>query len=140
MFKRREEDEDVGASETYSQSSHEDDDDDEIEDDNVPFWRQHWPALVAAVVAAVVSHSYNTRSSVALFPFLEPSTVKHAHLESFVRTANVSFCPSPQGRQHPRLNVLDFYIPQEYYSTLHDFYLADSLDVDSYADLLTSKS
>jgi hypothetical protein len=144
----------VGASETYSQSSHEDndeeDDDDEVMslDDNgsekkeVPFWRQHFLAFIVALLAAAASHWYNTsrsgRSANVLFPYAEPSTSKHAHLEGFLRTANISFCNGNEYdfrfRSPPKdtLEVMDFYIPQDHFEALQTLYQADDAEDDYY--------
>jgi prolyl 4-hydroxylase len=140
-------DDEVRAAETYSVSSHEaeddcdndddvDDDDDAVtvnDADDKPFWRQHWLAVVVAVLAASATQYFRTQPSETLFPFLERSSSKHAHLDSFDRTANISFCttmPNSKGT----LDWMEFYIPQEYFETLKAFYLADDLK-DDYYDL-----
>lgn len=139
------EEEDVAAAETYSQSSHDEgdhDDDDDVaslemdDNDAMPFWRQHWLALVVAIMAAMASHWYTgtsngTRSSY-LFPFVERSTLKHAHLEGFSRTANISFCNDHKSVAKQSLEVMDFYIPLDYYDTLRSFYQADQIEDDHY--------
>jgi hypothetical protein len=148
-----EEEEEFAAAETYSQSSHEDEHDDndddeslayEDEEDNTPqeaFWRQHILAIVVALLASVGSHFYSqqqqtlARSSVTENHSYSSSS-KHAHLEQYVRTANISFClstplPKMSGAKSG-LKVMDFYIPQEQYQTLQVFYQADEAEDDLY--------
>ena len=137
------EEDDMRATETYSLSSHEgdddedgdeDDDDDEDTDEDVPPWRQHWLAVVVAVLAASATHllhSQRSEASSSMFPFLEQSTSKHAHVDSFERTANVSFCHT-QPHSKDGLEGMDFYIPREHYEALQAFYLADEVQDDFY--------
>jgi hypothetical protein len=138
------EEDDVRAADTFSQSSHEgdedsdDDDKDDIHDSHdIPFWRQHWLAALVAVLAASATHFFHSQllsqSSTLIFPFLEPSTSKHAHLGSFDRTANISFC-NTLPRSKDSLDWMDFYIPRDHYEVLQAFYLADEAEDDYYDD------
>jgi len=148
-FSSEKEEEEVGASETYSHSSQEDDHDDDDDDlsidenenkkEDAPFWRQHRLAIVTALIAAACSHWYNTSGAAtgdkhSRFPFLEASTSKHAYLEDFRRTANISFCRNTiiRDTSSSPLEMLDFYIPQEHYETLLAFYQADDAEDDYY--------
>ena len=127
-------DDELAAAETYSRSSHEDSSDDDEshydeDEEPTPFWRQHFVAIMVALVAASVSHLYS-QSQVVSMP--EKSSSKHAHLEDYVRTANISFCQSLPERIERRLQLMDFYIPQEYFESLQIFYQADEAQDDMY--------
>ena len=124
-FAKEEDDAVVAETETYSQSTHGDEDDDSAEDedeydDDISWWallREHWFAMVIAVLAASLGHWYtNSANSNMATVTLEP----HDHLRSFQRLANVSFCPLHhpllQQQQQPttgissRLQVMDFFL------------------------------
>lgn len=134
----------VAAADTYSQSSHDDHDDyedevmslqgdDDDEEEEQPFWRQHWLAITVALVAAVVSHWYSSKGTTgSLFESLDLSTTKHAHLDGFSRTANISFCNDYMSLSKDSLAVMDFYIPLDFYDTLRAFYQADQMEDDFY--------
>jgi hypothetical protein len=131
------EEHDVAATETYSQSDDEydgDDDYDELqeEDEQQPFWRQHLPAILIAFVAAIAGHVYNNLSSRNTWYFPSQSTIKHAYLEDYVRTANITFCQNLPASDNKHISVMDFFIPQEYYSTLIKYYQADEVQDDMY--------
>lgn len=143
----------VGVSETYSHSSAEDEyedemdmeddhDDEEEEDDEAPFWKQHWVAIVVGIAATIASHWYNTSVSLNkpanLFPFLETSTSKHAHVDGFVRTANISFCGQPVTKGPLSLELMDFYIPMESYDALQGLYHAD-VTQDDYNEIVPQR-
>jgi hypothetical protein len=134
---------DVAAAETYSHSSHEEDDydnEDSIvngEEEEQPFWRQHLPAILIAFMAAVAGHVYNQQKDSSSFSLFQPnqSTVKHPHVEQFVRTSNISFCQSLPAGGNKHLKQMDFYIPQEQLDTLQKYYLADETQDDMYEQL-----
>jgi hypothetical protein len=134
---------DVAAAETYSHSSHEEedyDDEDSVVDgeEEQPFWRQHLPAILIAFMAAVAGHVYNQQqqdsSSFSLF-YPNQSTVKHPHVEHYVRTSNISFCQSLPASGNKHLQQSDFYIPQEQLDTLQKYYQADETQDDMYEQL-----
>lgn len=135
---------DVAAAETYSHSSREDgeyDDAESIFDDEEeeqPFWRQHFPAILIAFAAAVAGHVYNQQqgSSSSLFLFQpNQSTIRHPHVEQYVRTANISFCQSLPAATNQHLKQMEFFIPQGHFDTLQNFYQADESQDDMYEEL-----
>eukprot|EP00934_Nitzschia_sp_Nitz4_P001876 Nitzschia sp. Nitz4//scaffold6_size259037//149610//151475//NITZ4_001086-RA/size259037-augustus-gene-0.322-mRNA-1//-1//CDS//3329556929//1876//frame0 len=132
------------AAETYSHSSEEAEDeldDEELEEseDSAPFWREHWVAIVMALLATVVVHFYNNPDSFqdsglpALLPFLEESTSPHNYLDHHKRMANISFCPrTSRGDATKSLASMDFFIPKEFFQTLQIYYHADEAQDDFY--------
>lgn len=126
-----------------------DDYDDEIdESEDIPFWRQHFVAILIAVVASTVVHFNNQTSMVGNagsassmfprfpFPSLSGNAVdKHEHLAGFSRTANISFCRQEmQAAPSKRLHSMDFYLPRNHFESLQAFYVADQTEDDSYTD------
>lgn len=145
----------------FSDDDEDDNDDDDEEEDEeeeeeqfdnqqVPFWKQHWVAIVIAFVASVVGQCYNQSQTTAttsswsmslntFLPPLENSTERHNHLKGFIRTANISFCLSddimPPTMATGRLKLMDFFLSKELFPTLQAIYLADQEDrSDSYSD------
>eukprot|EP00980_Cylindrotheca_fusiformis_P007358 scaffold1525_cov142-Cylindrotheca_fusiformis.AAC.158 len=143
-------DKDVAVAETYSHSSLEEEEEEEDydEEDSIgsnddeeaqpPFWKQHWPAMFIAFLAAVTGHLYNQQQQQSSSSFLfapNESTNRHPYVEDFVRTANISFCPTISSPNKRHLKTMDFYIPQEYFTTLQQFYQADEAQDDMYETL-----
>ena len=131
--------------------------DDEIgESEDVPFWKEHFFAILVAFIASIVVHSTNqsgttgTMGSAKTFlpsflvgQFLGNSLEKHDHLIGYSRTANVSFCRQEiQPAASKRLHSMDFYLPRDHFETLQSFYVADELEGNSYteSDILVSSS
>lgn len=126
----------------------EDDDCEDDEDDfddptvDVPFWKQHSVAIAIALAASVAGHWYTQQGTASpssfrspfAFPTQESSVERHPHLDGFARTANISFCQSlPESAPgSPRLQLMDFYIPRDYFDTMQAFYVADQMEDDTY--------
>jgi len=151
------------ATETFD-SDHEDDDDesaDEYEDEideieDIPFWRQHFFAIVIAFVASTVVHFNNQtphNGEVGSISSILPRFVnrlssgkffqRHDHLNDFSRTANISFCyKATQPSKSESLRAMDFYLPREHFEALQGFYIADQIEDDSYSktDIMMSDS
>ena len=124
--------------------------------EDVPFWREHFFAILIAFVASIAVHSANQSSSTGTMgsvksflptfligPLLGNSLEKHDHLIGFSRTANVSFCRQDvQPSASERLHSMDFYLPRDNFETLQSFYVADQIEDNSYAesDILVSSS
>jgi prolyl 4-hydroxylase len=67
---------------------------------------------------------------------LANSIEKHDHLEGFVRTANISWCHQLPMKVTGRLQIMDFYLSREYFTTIQSFYVADQQDdISTYADI-----
>lgn len=129
---------DVAATETFSQSSNEvneydgdDGSEGEYSDDEEtqPFWKEHLVAIVIAVAAAIGGHFYNQRQA---FTIINDSTTKHPYVESFIRMANTSFCHSLPRHSDPHLSLMDFYVPDEHFKVLEMYYQADEAQDDMY--------
>ena len=117
------------------------------DENNIPFWKQHFVAIVIAFVASIIGHLYNQslmngsnsyyHEQINTFlPPLDNSVERHDHLEGFVRTANISWCHQLPMRVNGRLQMMDFYIPREYFTTIQTFYVADQQDdISTYADI-----
>ena len=152
---------------TFSQSDDDDDNDEEssssssvLDDDEddegssswksilVSAWKQHLFAILVAVGAAMYSHQHlagpnDTSTTDRQHP--HPSLTshpKHAHLENFYRTANISFChtlpPAPTNSMSisdSRMKLMDFYIPDHLVDTMRLFYHADVAEDDFYENL-----
>jgi prolyl 4-hydroxylase len=136
---------------TFSSDDEEDEDyeeeeEDQLEGEDVPFWKQHFVAIMIAFVAAMIGHVYNNQSRASFsgafmintfLPPLENSMDRHDHLERFVRTANISFCLNAMPTMATgRLQVMDFYLPREHFPALQTYFLADQEDdAENYAEL-----
>lgn len=147
LHSKMEGEKEVEIAETYSQSSEEDDeyfdrddDDDSSEGDDDPdgpepllFWRQHFAAILVAIMATGASHFYHQRRGGGQsLPFAAESSIKHAHVDSYVRTANISFCHSLPEMTSSRLQLMSFYVPQDQFDTLKAFYQADEAEDNMY--------
>ncbi|CAJ1946236.1 unnamed protein product [Cylindrotheca closterium] len=139
-------DETVAAAETYSHSEDDDEEYDEedsvIEAEEVPFWRQHLPAIMIAIVATVASHLWNQsqQQQSTLLKMPELSTQKHPHVNDYRRMANISFCPNEKvtgGKKF--LKPMEFFIPTESYDTIVKYYQADDVEDDLYEQLQYSE-
>jgi prolyl 4-hydroxylase len=151
------EEDDYGDStdEELEEEEEENDDDNDFADEEeeehfeshqVPFWKQHWIAILIALVASITGHFYNqnrtaTKDPLSLFtntflPPLENSTERHSHLSGFIRTANITFCLSDMPPMATgRLKLMDFYLSKDHFPTIQAMYLADKADrSDSYTD------
>jgi prolyl 4-hydroxylase len=133
---------DAAAADTFSHSSNEDHDDDEYSydgddaeaEEKVPFWRQHLWAIVVSVIAATASHLVQqshreNADEVQVSP-------RHAYVDKFHRTANISFCQSlPEEISGGGLKTMDFYIPQDLFESVVAYYQADEFEDDLYENL-----
>jgi len=123
-------------------------DDEMDENEDIPFLRQHFFAIVIAFVASIAVHlneqiptSGTAGWTISMFPrfLFRPSfgnsVDKHDHLKGFSRTANISFCKQEiQPAATERLHSMDFYLPREHFESLQAFYVADQTEDDLYAD------
>lgn len=138
-------DETVAVAETYSHSEDDEEyDDDSVveEEEEVPFWRQHLPAIMIAFVAAMAGHLWNqSQQQSTLLKTPEFSTLQHPHVQDYRRTANISFCPNEKivhgGNEF--LKSMDFFVPTEFHDTIVKYYQADIVEDDLYEQLRYSK-
>ena len=147
--------------EESSSDSYDDDDDDDDDDDEDSlslaevltsghFWRQHAIAIVVACLATILAVWYQseqhsssqlqqTHSSWRWWLGLGPARhdeawfSKHAHLDNYQRTANISFC-SVLGEISSETGLvgMDFDISHQWIQALHWHFVADSWQDDEY--------
>lgn len=147
----------------------EDEDEDEVRDEDeeedsslwnelASGWKQHVFAIFVAILATAVAYSYQSQlPSSLMMPTTSPLSSssseqllykKHAHLERYQRTANISFCghgivvsdadltsiPTPiihtATFDSPEMVTMDFNIPKKLLPTLAMHYAADVLQDD----------
>jgi prolyl 4-hydroxylase len=178
-------DDDKGSQEDDDESSQEtdqeDDDDDEEDDDDETSslwtelangWKQHILAVFVAIAATALAFSSQAQIPSSLLMQMAPTTSSslsssqrihethvHAHLKSYHRTANISFCGHGQGivvveeeddddestATHTstttfEMRPMDFHIPKKLIPTLALHYAADLLQDDDYTSLLALDS
>ena len=107
------------------------------DDDNLPFWKQHWQAVVIAFLAATAGHLFQ-RTQLAPQPEYDNKySPKHGYVDGFHRTANISFCPTlPKGNiPSSRLTAMDFFIPQNLFEVVAAYYQADESEDDMFENL-----
>ena len=150
-----------------SEDDDDDDDDEEswwkemVEDGS---WRQHALAVAIAIAATGLVHFFGlgngsgiSSSGSMMMTTSVQMRKKHRHLQSYQRTANVSFCnnndwkhqqqqqqhyqadlllPSPSSSLSSELRAMDFHLPIDLIPTMGTHYVADELQVDDYRELL----
>jgi prolyl 4-hydroxylase len=116
-------------------------------------WRQHLVAVLIALVAALVAHSYlpkdaglaastggvaaphaTPHQSPAAAPTIRPTNNKHPHLIDYRRTAHLSFCARLPDREG--LQIMDFNVPKRLLPAVGAHLAADLLADDDYATVL----
>jgi prolyl 4-hydroxylase len=128
------------------------DDDDESEGDNREFQsfalHEHWPAVLVALFATFLyACAVNQKSSSAVPSQEFLFDRKHAHLNDFRRTANISFCGTVEHAEsfrwlnnndtnNNRMVSFDFTVPESVLPAMMVHYAADFMEDDDYSQVL----
>jgi len=123
-FNSDESDHDEEDESDYDDNHDDSDDDDDDDDDseggkNIPFWKEHFLAIIIALFASIGAHCYNEINN------SPPKSLKVS------RMSNISFCPLEphHSKINDRLYPLEFFIPRDRFESLGEFYIADMIDL-----------
>lgn len=97
-------------------------------------WKQHCAAIAIAVFATALAYQSTNFSARNFFPY-NPLT-PHAYLDTYQRTANITFCIGGEPHNDNNLSRFEFRLPKTLIPAMVTHFAADRIKDDSYSQVL----